>query len=123
MRRVSREHQAVFTEDLLKPILTVTINDESGNPVNITGMTLAFAMWPDGAAADATPKVNYAAMAIVTAASGICSYSWAGTDTDTPGTYKCLVRIGSGASSYETTDIFFIKIAPANQDPDKEIGG
>ena len=70
--------------DLL-PEITHQFTDADGAAVNLTGATIKFSMWlVDGG----TAKINAAAAAIVTAATGQVKYTLAGTDTDTAGRYK-----------------------------------
>jgi len=106
--------QARWVVGDLLPIITVTINDANGNAVDLTGMTAKFYMIEDG---QTTAKIAYGTMTVLnqTTNKGQCTYSWTGTDTDTPGTFMCRVRLG--ATSFEHTDPFFIAIVGASQHP------
>ena len=73
------------------PDLIITIRDQDGNPRNITGFTADFYMIKHDE--PTTPKVNYAAMSIIDLPTGIVSYSWGPSDTDTAGIYYWRVRL------------------------------
>src|SRR5690348_13751737 len=75
--------------DLFPDVIT-TVKDENGVVVDLTAATLTFSMRKSR---NPTVKVNAAAGALVDAVNGKISYSWQGTDTDTPGTYEGEFRI------------------------------
>jgi hypothetical protein len=68
--------------DLL-PILSATLSDAKG-PIDLTGATVKFQMRLPGSS---TLKVDAAAQTVDPATGGQVTYTWAGTDTDTPGLY------------------------------------
>ena len=67
----------------LRPILQATIYGNDGGAIDLTGATaVKFTMYNSS-----DVKIDAVAGSIVTPASGIVSYTWTGTDTDTAGTY------------------------------------
>lgn len=72
--------------DLL-PKLTVTLTTTAGTVIDLTTATaVQFRMWRVDARPAGAFKVN-AAGAFDDKPNGVVSYTWAGTDTDTPGLY------------------------------------
>lgn len=125
-RRYTVESQAVFTVGYRIPVLTVTIKTEAGVEVDITGLTLAFAMWPDNGT-EASPTVNFGSMTLTAPSSGQATYAWSAADITaigtTGGTFTCAVRIGTGSSSYELTHPFWIDWKPILEHPAQSRGG
>lgn len=78
--------------DLFPDVITV-VKDENGVVVDLTGVTnVRFFM--RSARDPSVVKVNNAAGALDGAGTlGRVKYQWAGTDTDTPGTYEAEFRI------------------------------
>ncbi len=72
--------------DLL-PKLTVTLTNTAGVAIDLTTATaVTFRMWRVDARSTGSFKVNGAG-AFEDKPNGVVSYSWTGTDTDTPGLY------------------------------------
>lgn len=69
-------------ENDLLPEIQYQLTDSAG-PIDLTGATVLFIMSVD----EGTPNKVAAAATIVTPSTGMVKYTWAGTDTDTPGTY------------------------------------
>ncbi len=57
--------------------------------LSLVGCTVQFVMTLDGGT---VPKVN-APATVTDAAAGAVQYDWSGTDTDTPGLYRCEWKI------------------------------
>jgi hypothetical protein len=84
--------------DLL-PVVQGTCSDANG-PVDLTNATsVVFNLTLVGGS---TPKVNRATAAFVDKPNGVVSYSWAGTDTDTSGSYNGEFEVGWPSSKPET---------------------
>jgi len=77
----------VIKKSGLLPVITATLKDANGDPVDLTGIPVKFIMRRVNAA---TPKVNAAAVVDGDQVSnkGGVSYPWVGTDTDTGGVYE-----------------------------------
>lgn len=73
-----------FTTGDLRVAIADTLEDSEGTIVDLTGMTVAFRMTPEGSD---TPKVDDAAATVDDAEAGEVSYSWVAADVDTEGTY------------------------------------
>ena len=72
-------------QNCLEPDLQATLQDSAGDAINLTTATVVrFHMRAYGG----TTAIIDAEASIVTAASGIVKYAWAGTDTDTAGKYE-----------------------------------
>lgn len=80
------------------PAWQVTLKDAAGNAVDVTGATVVFSMED----AFGTAKINEAAATIVTAASGVVSYSWSAGDTDTAGDFFGEFEVTYADSTVET---------------------
>ena len=117
MREPTLATQAVWVKSDLLPILTVQIKDENGTAVNITGQTCALYMKKhDGASA----KIDYGAMVVSDGPNGKCTYTWTGTNTDTPGVYFCKVRRGT-TPNFQHTSAFVIEIVDVDQHPQRHV--
>lgn len=81
-----------------KPDLQVTVNDDNGDAIDVSGATIAFHMNDS----INTSKVDSAG-SIVTAASGIIKYVWQTGDLDTVGIYNAEFQITFSDSSILTT--------------------
>lgn len=89
------------------PVLTATITDQNGNPVNLTSATVTFVMRLGSATA---PAVN-AAATILSATAGTVQYSWATEDTATVGLYAAQFRCTlSGGATYTYPNQGFLDI-------------
>lgn len=80
-----------------KPDLQVTVNDDNGDAVDVSGATIAFHMNTTAGVS----KVDSAG-AIVTAESGIIKYVWVAGDLDTIATYNGEFQITFSDSSILT---------------------
>ena len=74
----------------LAPDISITVNDQDGNFVILTGATITFSMWLRKTGA---MKISAVAASLVDGAAGTCKYEWAGTDTDTAGEYEAEFRV------------------------------
>jgi hypothetical protein len=74
-----------IVQDQLGPVLEATLTKGDGTAQNLTGATVTFYMEKRSTG---TIKVNGGAVTLVDATNGKVRYSWAGTDTDTPGIYR-----------------------------------
>lgn len=96
--------------DLL-PNVSTTITDSNGAPVDLTGASVVFIMrgpW------DSTPTISAAASIINPATNGQVVYTWTGTQTATPGSYRAEFRVTfpSGAvQSFPTNGFIDIEIS------------
>ncbi len=90
------------------PTYRTTLRDGSA-PVDLTGTTVRFRMWREGAA---TNKVD-APMTLVDAAGGVVDYAWAAGDTDTVGVYRTEVEVtfADGRQRTWEGDTFYISEA------------
>lgn len=81
----------------LRPVIQATLKDANGaiNLTNAVGVSFVMTYLGGGAKIDA-------AGAIVTPASGIVSYTWTGTDTDTAGVFDCEWEINWGGGATQT---------------------
>lgn len=66
-----------------EPVASLTVEDEDGTAVDLTGTTATFTMWD----IDGTLVVNAAAATIPTPANGVVEYAWAANDVDTAGDF------------------------------------
>jgi hypothetical protein len=81
------------------PKLAVTLEDASGNAIDITGNNgVRFHMKAFGAT---TLKVD-APMTVTSASGGIVQYPWVGADTNTAGTYYGEVEVTYADNTVET---------------------
>jgi hypothetical protein len=99
-------------KDNLLPILTDTITTD-GAAVNLTGSTVTFSMRRSDSAA---LKVSAQAAAVVTAASGTVSYTWAAGDVDTVGDYLGWWTVTTSGKTQDTPE-FEISIVEHAPDP------
>ena len=86
-----------YTEDTRLPDLTVTIYDEDGATVDLTGYTFTLSMINK---VDGSVKVNASAMAAIVLASGTIKYVWGANDLNTPGVYLAQ-RVGTVSAKAE----------------------
>jgi len=87
------------------------INKATGNPRDLTGLTVTFKMWKEGAA---TNKAS-GTCTITDATNGKCKYTVQATDFDAVDTYNAYLEL-TKTGYKETTEIFKISIiegAPA----------
>jgi hypothetical protein len=81
--------------------LTYTFLDSAGVAINLTGFTAKFAVREQfGTATTFNATVS-------TPASGITSYTWAGTEFPTPGSYQAEMWVGNGVLRYDSILIKF----------------
>lgn len=116
--------QARFTVGYKLPVLTVYIKTELGVAVDITGLTLALGVWADKALL-AAPTVDFGSMTVTDGAAGKATYAWSDANITAlvEKMYTCVVRLGTGASTYETTWPFLIVFQNANRLPFTTQGG
>jgi len=81
------------------PKLAVTLEDASGNAIDITG---AFGVRFHMKAFGATSLKVDAPMTVASASGGIVQYSWVGADTNTAGTYYGEVEVTYADNTVET---------------------
>lgn len=79
------------------PSIRATLQDADGNPINLTGSTVRFHM----KSLEGTVVVDSLAT-ITTPLSGVITYDWLTTDTDTAGTYFAEFEVTYADSSVET---------------------
>jgi hypothetical protein len=95
------------------PAITATLTDSAGAAVNLTGGTVKLTMTEIGAT---TPKVDNAAVTVVSATAGTVSYSWAAADTNSTGLYFAEFEF-TNASSLERTfpnpDHIMVHVTPS----------
>jgi hypothetical protein len=83
-------------QDRLLPILTATLSDADG-PLNLAPASgVRFQMRAPGAS---TYEVDQPA-AVVSAAAGQVSYTWATGDTDTPGLYLAWFEVSTSGKTF-----------------------
>lgn len=80
------------------PTMLATLQDASGDAVNITGASVRFHMRPIGSS---QIKVDAAAV-IVTALDGIVRYDWQASDTAVIGSYEAEFEVTFSDASIET---------------------
>lgn len=100
----------------LRPLITSTLRDSTGAVINLTNAAITFKMWLKGAPT-ATVKVD-AAGAIVNppGTDGKVSYTWVGTDTNTPGRYLAEWQItftGALPQTHPSNKYLIIDVLPA----------
>ena len=87
---MSNKRIHVVKKDDLAPDISITVRDQDGVLVVLTGASITFSMWLRKTGA---MKVSAAAAALIDGAAGTCKYAWAGTDTDTAGEYEAEFRV------------------------------
>ena len=80
------------------PAMLATLQDASGNAINITGASVRFHMRKIGR----TELIVDADVAIVTEESGLVRYDWDAADTDTIGSYQAEFEVTYADASIET---------------------
>lgn len=80
------------------PSMLATLQDASGNAVDVTAATIRFHLRP---ISSNTVKVDEAAT-IVTADEGIVRYDWQAADTDTIGSYQAEFEVTYADATIET---------------------
>lgn len=80
------------------PEIQAVLKDDNDSIVNLSGATVRFIMTSK---TDGSVKVDKPAT-VVTAAAGLVKYSWAATDTDTPGKYNGEFEVEFGDGRLET---------------------
>ena len=89
----------VLKKDDLKPIVTATLTDASGDAIDLSTSTgIKFIM---KSPSSSTAKVDSSA-AIITATDGTVSYTWTTGDTDTSGSYQAEFEVNWGSDVYQT---------------------
>jgi hypothetical protein len=91
-----------------KPRVNFVIKDASLNPVNITGCTIVFNLYPVGGSVRKFQGV----CVIDTPLSGACHYDWALTDLDTAGAYHGDLSITFPAGEKQGTNLMGFDIRP-----------
>lgn len=93
------------------PALNASLEDSSGNPVDLTGATILFRMRKVGAAA----LTVEAAAVIVSATGGTVRYNWQTGDTATPGSYEAEFRctLPSGIETVPNANNIGIEVVPS----------
>lgn len=82
----------------LFPAIVTTVKDEAGVVVVLTGATVKFSMRKSRD--PLSIKLNLVTAALNTDGSdGKIKYQWAGSDTDTPGTYEAEFRVTPAAGN------------------------
>jgi hypothetical protein len=109
-------------ENDLLPVLDATLSDANG-VFDLTGIVgVLFVM---NTSPNVTPPKVAAAATVVNAAGGQVRYSWAGTDTDTPGNYKGEFEVevsGGKRLTFPNNGYIDITIVPdLNSDVDPEL--
>lgn len=93
--------------DLL-PKLRATLLDADGTAIDISGASATFSMKN---ASTGALKINAAVATVADAVNGVVEYPWAGTDTDTVGTYYGeFVLTFPGGKKQTVPNYQFIKI-------------
>lgn len=80
------------------PSMLATLQDASGNAVDITGASVRFHLKPIGSSAVTVD----APATIVTALDGLVRYDWQAADTDTIGSYQAEFEVTYGDGTVET---------------------
>jgi hypothetical protein len=82
--------------------ITVTVTDDAGSAVDITGMSISYLVWSGTNAAVITKTVG-SGIALTTPASGILTITIADTDTDAiaPGRYNHELKITDNGAGLE----------------------
>ena len=81
------------------PALQVTLKDEDGASVNLSGTTVVFNMRDT---ATETLKINNQTATVVDALNGVVEYRWATGDTDTVDSYEAEFEVTYGSGGIET---------------------
>jgi len=87
------------------PDLQITLKDQDGNPVDLTGATVTFSMVNTSTGAT---KVNAASATVTDAAGGKFKYSWGASDLDEAGNFlgEFTVTVGTDVQKiYEGLNI------------------
>lgn len=80
------------------PVLEATLEDASGEPIDLTGASVGFAMIePRNGATVIDAGAN-----VADAANGLVRYPWADGDTDTPGRYRAEFVVTYADGTVET---------------------
>jgi hypothetical protein len=89
----------VMNQNDLLPLLVAQLCDANG-AINLTGVTsVYFIMKAPGAS---STKINAACSVSATPTDGTVTYTWAGTDTNTAGTYQAEFQIRYSSGKYLT---------------------
>lgn len=115
MREPSRQVQARYVVNDMKPNLTVVVRDQDGVLVNLTGLTVALYVYGPLSSSSPTVKVNYVAMTLTNPTVGEAQYAWAAGNLDTAGMYLCRVRLGATSAAYEHLAEFYIEVRAASE--------
>lgn len=89
----------VIKQGDLRPSISATLTDSTGAAIDLTSATSVKFIMKSPTSSSA--KISTAGV-IETAASGIVSYTWNGTDTDTVGTYNAEFEVDWGSGVYQT---------------------
>jgi hypothetical protein len=94
----------------LFPDVETTVRDENGAVVDLTAATVTFSM--RRAREPGSVKINGAAGVLVDGPNGKIAYRWAGSNTDTPGTYEGEFRVTptGGADPFHVPTDGYIEI-------------
>lgn len=106
--------------DTVPPLLTV-INDQNGNPLNLSGASVTFTMRSEQST---NPVKLLGSASITNASTGSVQFSWNTADTATPGLYAAewhVTQSGGGTYTYPNNGYLSISVEPSLSVPSGQL--